>query len=141
MFQYQDASIGGGRDYGAEATVGIQGDKATGLEYSYNTPALSDGLAICFAYPGEPTNCLPFADIPWLSEEPYAGTIGTDSTRAVTVTLNALPSMDTGVFTATLEIRTEDAVKPQLNVPVTLMVPESWRLYLPVTLRGFSSAE
>ncbi|UCC63814.1 MAG: carboxypeptidase regulatory-like domain-containing protein, partial [Anaerolineae bacterium] len=69
LFQYQDTTIGDYGDYGALATVGIQGDVVTGLQYSYDTPALSDELAICFAYPGNPPDCRP-GDVPWLSEEP-----------------------------------------------------------------------
>jgi uncharacterized repeat protein (TIGR01451 family) len=45
-------TFGDWRDYGAGATVGIQNSPAEGLQYSYNTPALSDGLAVLFSRPG-----------------------------------------------------------------------------------------
>ena len=107
----------------------------TGLEYSYNTPALSDDLAICFAYPGEPTDCLPSDDVPWLSAAPDAGTLGADSTRGVTVTFAFLSFMPEGVYTATLEIRTRDDGTPRWYVPMTLTVLESQRFYLPIMIR------
>ncbi len=136
LFQYQDVSIGSGRDYGASATVGIQGDTATGLQYSYNTPALSDSLAVCFAYPGQPADCLSSDGVPWLSTEPGSGTVGADDTQAVTVTLAALPTMHTGVYTATLEIRTDDAVNSPLYIPMTLTVPNFWQQYMPIVFRN-----
>ena len=46
-FQYQDVDFGDPTyDYGASATVGVQGHPCLGSEYSYNSPALSNGLAI-----------------------------------------------------------------------------------------------
>lgn len=40
-------------DFGAGATVGIQGALAQGIQYSYNTPALANELAILFLPPGQ----------------------------------------------------------------------------------------
>ena len=53
LVQYLDASS----ELGGSGTVGIQGDVTTGLEYSCDTPALQDSLAICFAYPGQSPDC------------------------------------------------------------------------------------
>jgi hypothetical protein len=83
QFQFLDASIGGASDYGADATVGIQGNASTGLQYSYNSAALLDGLAICFTYPGS-TGCGPLG-VPWLWEAPITGTIPALSTANVDV--------------------------------------------------------
>ena len=52
LMQYQDATFGDSRDYGASATVGIQNSPTEGLQYSYNAPALSSGLAILYSRPG-----------------------------------------------------------------------------------------
>lgn len=135
LFQYQDVSIGSGRDYGAEATVGIQGDVVTGLQYSYNTPALSDGLAICFAYPGQPTDCI-LNSVPWISTEPRYGTVGAESTQTIAVTLAAQPTMNTSVYTATLDIQTDDAINSHLHIPMTLTVPVFWQQYMPIVFRN-----
>jgi len=52
LMQYLDVTFGDARDYGASATVGIQNSPTQGLQYSYDTPALSGGLAILFLPPG-----------------------------------------------------------------------------------------
>ena len=56
-FQYLDVDSGTGHDFGASATVGIENfDGTEGVQYSYNTSRLSNGLAIEFI-PTQPTNC------------------------------------------------------------------------------------
>jgi uncharacterized repeat protein (TIGR01451 family) len=45
-------TFGDWRDYGTSATVGIQNSPTEGLQYSYSTPVLSDGLAVLFSRPG-----------------------------------------------------------------------------------------
>lgn len=53
LLQYQDVDFGTAYyDNGASATVGIQNTTSQGLQYSYNTPALSDGLAVLFLLSG-----------------------------------------------------------------------------------------
>ncbi len=51
-FQYNDVSGDGSHDYGATATVGIQGSSDPALnwylQYSYNSASISEGLAIKF---------------------------------------------------------------------------------------------
>ncbi len=50
VLQYNDVEEGSGSyDQGASATVGIQGDTSTALQYSYNSTALHNGLAILFS--------------------------------------------------------------------------------------------
>jgi hypothetical protein len=137
LFQYQDATIGGFRDYGGSATVGIQGDTVTGLQYSYNTPALSDGLAICFAYPGQAPNCSP--DVPWLSEAPTTGTVPADSAQAIDIIFDAsMPEVtQLGEYYATLFIQSNDPGTPLFQVPVTMTVAHipSYNLFLPLIMR------
>jgi hypothetical protein len=121
LMQYQDTTLGDWRDHGASATVGIQGDTMTGLQYSYDSTSLWDKLAICFAYPGNPPDCGP-ADVPWLTESPINGTIDADSTFPIEVSFTALPTMSAGIYTATVLIRTEDPDKRTVGVPVTMTV-------------------
>ncbi|MHC1729617.1 MAG: hypothetical protein AB9866_27050 [Syntrophobacteraceae bacterium] len=50
LFQYKDVDFGkSALSYGMSATVGIQRDSVTGIQYSCNTASLSNGLAIGFA--------------------------------------------------------------------------------------------
>ncbi len=52
--QYKDVDFGHPLyDYGASATVGIQNTPSQGKQYSHNTPALSNELAILFLPPGK----------------------------------------------------------------------------------------
>ena len=49
LYQYKDVDFGDPIfNGGATATVGIQQDETKGIEYSFNTPSLSNGLAILF---------------------------------------------------------------------------------------------
>jgi uncharacterized repeat protein (TIGR01451 family) len=48
-------------DFGASATVGIQNSPTQGIQYSYNTPALSNELAILFLPPGQSVEQLAYA--------------------------------------------------------------------------------
>jgi hypothetical protein len=49
LFQYADVTFGTAADGGASATVGIQKDGATALQYSCNTATLAAGRAILFS--------------------------------------------------------------------------------------------
>lgn len=42
---------------GARATEGIQGDVTTGILYGYDQPILTSDLALCYAFPGNATDC------------------------------------------------------------------------------------
>jgi subtilisin family serine protease len=121
LFQYQDVTFDGYRDYGRWATVGIQGDTLTGLQYSYAAPALSEGLAICFAYPGQPADCSIYSDVPWLSENPPSGILLPDESLPVEVIIDA-GDLAPGVYSPTLVILSNDPHQGQVSVPVTVTV-------------------
>lgn len=53
LVQYQDPS----GEAGAHATEGIQGDVSTGLLYGYDQSVLDADLALCYAPPGNATDC------------------------------------------------------------------------------------
>jgi len=87
-FQYQDLDFGStSYNYGASATVGIQGTTGNYLQVSYNTATLANNMALCFQYPGS-LPCEP-VDVPWLSAAPLSGSIAGSSMQAVTVDFDA----------------------------------------------------
>lgn len=120
LFQYLDTDLNApAYDHGAGATVGIQGDTATGLQYGYNAPVLSDGLAICFLYPGS-LGC-GYGDVPWLAEDPISGTVPAGSALHPTVYFSATVAAgcrQPGDYYAGLKMRGD----PSVYVPVTLTV-------------------
>jgi subtilisin family serine protease len=116
LMQYLDSAISDG----SGATFGIQGDEVTGLQYAYNAPAVTDGLAVCFIYPGAPL-CGESDDVPWLSTEPLTGTVGADSSFAVDVTLDTM-TYTLGAYATTLAIDTDDPFHDAVSVPVTMTV-------------------
>jgi len=125
LFQYQDVYFAYyWADYGRSATVGIQGDAITGLQYSHSAPALSDGLAICFAYPGQLSDCSMYRDVPWLSQQPVSGTVGADGAGVIDLIFDAtVPEVtQTGEYTATLVVVTNDPDENLTMVPVTMTV-------------------
>lgn len=63
LLQYLNPSS----ERGDGATVGIQGSATVGLQYSYNDPALSKRLAVCFIAPGSEASDCSFAS--WLSRK------------------------------------------------------------------------
>ncbi|MBC7227431.1 MAG: S8 family serine peptidase [Thermoflexales bacterium] len=121
-FQYQDVVFGNSSyDYGASATVGIRGSGSNYLQYSYNQPVLSNGLAICFRYPGSPP-CDP-VDIPWLAVEPVSGTVASGGSLPVSVLFDTTSITETGVYTGFLLFYTNDPeAQPYARYPVTLTV-------------------
>jgi hypothetical protein len=125
LFQYQDVDFGyywGNR--GRSATVGIQGDALMGLQYSYDEAALSDGLAICFAYPGQLPDCSAYRDVSWLSEDPAAGTIEVGGAQTVGLVFDAGASEVTGPgdYTSALIVVSNDPDEPLGTVPVTMTI-------------------
>ena len=106
LFQYQDVTTGDERNNGADATVGIQGDSTTGLQYSYNTAALAADLAICFAYPGNSPDCV--TCVPWLTYAPVSGTLAAGAQVEIALGFNAaVPEVDQpGDYRANLVINT-----------------------------------
>jgi subtilisin family serine protease len=121
LFQYQDVIVGNYADYGGSATVGIQGNQMTGLQYSYNAPALSAGLAICFSYPGQGTDCSGYRDVPWLSAAPTSGDLPADSSLPLDITFDAT-AVPAGAYTASLVLLTNDPEHRRVAVPVTMNV-------------------
>jgi uncharacterized repeat protein (TIGR01451 family) len=59
--------------------------------------------------------------VTWLAEAPAGGILVPTGSEAVTVTFDAT-GLDAGVYTTTLEVTSDDADEPQINVPVTLTV-------------------
>ena len=120
LMQYQDP----GDASGLGATTGLEnGDGTVGLTYgACDSPNLSTELAICFAHPGNPTDCTP-VDVPWLSETPTAGTVDREATSAIDVTFDPL-TYTTGTYTATLRVDTQDPVFPTLAIPITMTIQD-----------------
>ena len=125
LFQYQDLDFDYyWGNYGRSATVGIQGDAITGLQYSCDTPALSDGLAICFAYPGQLPDCSLYTDVPWLAQNPSAGAVQAGDMQSVGIVFDAgAPGVAQGQeCTATVVVATNDPDRRLAMLPVTLTV-------------------
>jgi hypothetical protein len=68
-------------------------------------------------------------DVPWLSEDPMAGTVPAGGSLPITVTFDAT-GLDAGDYLAALRVHLVGA--PNLDIPVTLHVVELWKLYLPL---------
>jgi hypothetical protein len=76
-FQYADVVFGNASyDYGISATVGIKQNTTNYLQYSYNQAVITDGLAICFQYPGS-APC-DGGDIPWFNTSITGGVVPPD---------------------------------------------------------------
>jgi hypothetical protein len=142
LFQYQDVHF----DYywgnnGRSATVGIQGDAITGLQYSYNSPTLSDSLAICIAYPGQLPDCAPYLDTPWLSQDPTVSMVAGNDSQSVDIIFDATvpPVAQPGECQTTLVIATNDSNESLVFVPVTMNVVapslSENHLFLPLILK------
>ncbi|GEM_PF-1054018 len=123
-FQYQDVVFGNTLyDYGASATVGIRQSGNNYLQYSYNQPVLSDGLAICFRYPGSPP-CDPL-DVPWFGTSIASGTVPAGGSLSWTNAFTASPDLGVaqpGVYRALLLVQPTESGLPAKNVPVVLNV-------------------
>jgi hypothetical protein len=138
LFQYQDLDFAYyWGNYGRSATVGLQGDAITGLQYSYDTAALSDGLAICFAYPGQLPDCSAYTDVAWFSQYPVTGAVQADGTQSVDLVFDAgAPGVThAGEYQATLVVVTNDPGDNMVTVPVTMTVVPLRALFLPLIVR------
>jgi len=101
----------------------------TGLEAPYGldgltyTPALADELAVCFAYPGEWTNCQT-TQVPWLEVGAFQGTLPARDDLTLDVTFNAGVDeiSSPGTYMASLIVYTEDPMTPVIEIPVTMTV-------------------
>ena len=102
LFQYQDVDLWGiAADNGRSATVGIQGDAITGLQYSSNTPALSPGLAITADLFDLVLGSHAWATIAPATVGPLARDTGADLEMTVAIPPGAAPgATDTATLTA-----------------------------------------
>jgi len=64
-----------------------------------------------------------FSDVPWITEDPAAGTLPAGGELLVAVTVDA-SDLAPGVYTADLVIRTDSGRVPDLTVPVQLVVTD-----------------
>lgn len=124
LYQYLDTDFGNpSYDNGASATSGIRGvGAANSLEYSFNQPKLTNGLALCFVRPGNPP--CDAADVPWLTVTPTStvGLTGTPATsQQLTVGFDSASLPLPGTYTANLLI-SHNAPQPAVNIPVTFTV-------------------
>ncbi|MBD3219614.1 T9SS type A sorting domain-containing protein, partial [bacterium] len=109
IFQYNSIS------YGDECTVGIENEDASdGLQVVYNSNYLENEMAILVS-----AGSL----VPWLSYEPFAGTIGAGETRDVSVIFNA-EGIEPGDYLADMMLHSNDTENPTLTLPVTLTVTD-----------------
>ncbi|MCB8984462.1 MAG: carboxypeptidase regulatory-like domain-containing protein [Ardenticatenaceae bacterium] len=117
LTQYK--SLGGSTGY--QATIGIQGDAQTGLQYGYNEPVLADELAVCFVHPhARNKDCaLQPPDAPWLAAAPASGTVQANSSQTVEVALTAT-AIDPGLYTGAVYLGGTD--NDPLVIPVTMRV-------------------
>jgi hypothetical protein len=86
---------------GDSATIGIQGDATTGLQYGFDQAVLSDELAICYLHPDSAnyTCSLQPPDAAWMSQSPSSGVVAAGETVAVAVLWEAtavLPGLYNG---------------------------------------------
>ncbi len=111
LFQYKEYFSGGG------ATIGIQGNKSTALQYNDHPSTLTDGLAVCFS-----SNICPYVDAAWLSTEPLTGTVATANTQPVDVLFDTSVVTQSGEYSATLIVISNDPANPIINISVTMTV-------------------
>lgn len=120
LVQYEDA----GAEEGAESTTGIENNNQPadyGLTYACNAPgSLHDGLAICYAYPG--TGGCVAGDIPWLTEQPISGTVPVHGDQDIAVIFDTTALTQTGTYTGSILVASDDPFYPAKWVQVTLNV-------------------
>ncbi len=137
LFQYWDVTTGDPySDMGASATVGIQGAPGDHyLEYSCNTPALTNSLAICFEPPGSVPGCgVVWEDTPWLQAALSSGQLPGDGTVIVDLFMDTT-GLSKGAHRAALGILSDDPRRPTVYVPITLVVGLDQQIYLPLSYR------
>ncbi|MGQ0600245.1 MAG: S8 family serine peptidase [Anaerolineales bacterium] len=120
LFQYRDVNFNNPvNDNGASATVGIRGIGAVNaLQYSFNTPSVTAGLALCFVRPGNEW-CGARA-VPWLTES-ITTTVGLTGSLPIGIGFDATEVATPGTYTATLALL-HNAPQPPVIVPVTMTV-------------------
>lgn len=110
--QYKEVSFGHSEvDFGASATVGIQDTDTHGLQYSYNTPSLSNELAIVYLPP----------------QQTFTTTVRSAEVRfAAALASDQLPLVNTVTIT--------DSFGAILHRSAVAFIPKAW-VYLPVVMR------
>ncbi len=122
-FQYQDVLFEDYKlDKGNSATVGIRGYGPFFNEFSYNTPVLSDGMALCYQKAGSPP-CDP-PDAPWLDVSLASdGPLGIGQQTVLQVQAAAPGILSPGVYNAEVHISSNDRrYQPALIIPVRLVI-------------------
>jgi subtilisin family serine protease len=76
---------------------------------------LENGVPYAFAFN-------PILDVPWLAESPTSGTLAPGAAQAIAVTVDAT-GLQPGLYRARILIRSNDPRNPQVQVPVTVVVP------------------
>jgi len=71
-------------------------------------------------------------DVPWLSEDPVAGTVPADGSLAVTITYDST-GLAVGDYLATLRVKNPPAAA--INIPVTLHVTSMQYFYIPLLFK------
>ncbi len=132
LFQYKDTTFGDSNDYGSSATVGLnKGDGLTALQFSDNTPSLSDRLAILYS-PGALNS-----SILTVSSTPDHSTI--DNSTTVTVGVSTLSVVDNTTVTAELVNSNGTSLSPAVSNTSTIHSnAASLSLSVPSTLTGGS---
>ena len=71
-------------------------------------------------------------DVPWLSEDPIAGTVPADGSQVITITYDST-GLAEGDYFATLRVKNPPAVA--INIPVTLHITSVLQLYIPLLFK------
>ncbi len=104
--------------------ITILGQTTTGDAYQYTTawaPALDGGTSTQQGMPFIIEGSIEI--VPWLSEDPTSGVVGSGLCQTVTVTFDST-GMAPGPYTAGLKIESNDPDTPTLTIPVTMTVLE-----------------
>lgn len=122
LFQYQDLDFElNAVNFGGSATVGIQADGQTGLQYSYNSPVLQDGQALCFVAPGNTVAQCEFNNVAWLTVTPQSGTVAPDDSAELEVAFDAA-NLAPGLHAADIVVASNAVNEPAVTVRAGLLV-------------------
>jgi hypothetical protein len=106
---------------GDDATIGIQGDAVTGLQYGFDQAVLSDELAVCFLHPDstnydcglQPPNAV------WMSQSPTSGVVGANETVDVAVLWEAT-AVAPGLYSGAIHFG--NSYNDPMMIPATMRV-------------------
>jgi hypothetical protein len=101
---------------GVGATIGIQGDAATALQYGRRNNLVEPGRSIYYTYPGNPHR-------DWLRSDSRSATIQGGGSHTLDYSVKGeflLP----GTYHGRIELRSNDAAQPVVTIPVTLTVTD-----------------